>query len=219
MPRKPQQQRSRATVEAIIEAGFLCLANQGLEGTTTRHIADRAGISVGTLYEYFSNKQEIYDVMFQQAIKDVVAMIEPLTARLVTMNIRDGVKMLLEEFRQLLMRNDGRYLKFASQAGQAMQHYDLDSLNDLEPISKILSDVALKYLMHHPELMRMPNIPVMSYIVINGGMFVMIRHLSEKHPSMSFEQVSDGLADMIGHVVAGELRKADQAPAEQGETS
>ncbi|MGB1221107.1 MAG: TetR/AcrR family transcriptional regulator, partial [Alcanivoracaceae bacterium] len=81
MPRKPQQQRSRATVEAIVEAGFICLARGGYEGTTTRHIADVAGISVGTLYEYFSNKQEIYEAMYQRVVEDVVAFIERLMTR------------------------------------------------------------------------------------------------------------------------------------------
>ena len=55
MPRKPRQQRSRATVDAIVEAGFICVAELGITGTTTRHIAERAGISVGSLYEYFGD--------------------------------------------------------------------------------------------------------------------------------------------------------------------
>ena len=219
MPRKPQQQRSRATVDAVIEAGFICVAEHGFEGTTTRHIANVAGIGVGTLYEYFANKQAIYKVMYERAVKDVVAMIEPLTPRLVQLPIRDGVKLLLAEFRDLLMKNDGRYLKFAALAGQAPQHYDMESLNELEPVTKILGDVSLQYLMHHPELMRMKNIPVMTYIVINGGMFTMIRHLGEKHPPMTFEQLSDGLADMISHVVEGELRKADEADQQRGAPS
>ncbi|MDF1820452.1 MAG: TetR/AcrR family transcriptional regulator [Alcanivoracaceae bacterium] len=204
MARKPQQQRSRATVEAIVEAGFICLARGGYEGTTTRHIADVAGISVGTLYEYFTNKQDIYEAMYKRAVEDVVSMIEPLTARLVRMDIREGVKLLLAEFRELLMRHDGRYLKFASHAVQAAPHLDL------QPVQKILGEVVLQYLMHQPQLMRMQNIPVMSYIVINGGMFAMIRHLGESSPIMTFEQLSDGLADMVDHVVTGELRKADR---------
>ena len=120
------------------------------------------------------------------------------------MEIREGVKLLLAEFREMLMRNDARYLKFASHAVHAAPHLDL------KPVQKILGELVLQYLMHQPELMRMQNIPVMSYIVINGGMFAMIRHLGESAPTMTFEQLSDGLADMVDHVVAGELRKADQ---------
>ena len=78
MTRKPQQQRAKATVDAIVEAGFICVADRGAAGTTTRHIADVAGISVGSLYEYFANKEMIFDAMNQRFVADVVAMLQPL---------------------------------------------------------------------------------------------------------------------------------------------
>ena len=98
-PRKaPTQQRSRATVDAIIEAGFICVAELGITGTTTRHIAERAGISVGSLYEYFSNKQAIYEAMNQRMVTDVVAMIQPLLPQLTIMLtvtvVSDGIFLL-----------------------------------------------------------------------------------------------------------------------------
>ena len=47
--RKPRQNRSKVTVDTIIEAGFIAVAANGTSGTTTRHIADIAGVSVGSL--------------------------------------------------------------------------------------------------------------------------------------------------------------------------
>ena len=63
MPRNPSQQRSIATVNAIIKAGFICVAEKGLAATTTRHIAAVAGVGVGSVYEYFKNKEAIYSAM------------------------------------------------------------------------------------------------------------------------------------------------------------
>ena len=57
--RKPRQNRSKVTVDTIIEAGFIAVAANGTSGTTTRHIADIAGVSVGSLYEYFKNTLRI----------------------------------------------------------------------------------------------------------------------------------------------------------------
>lgn len=203
MTRKPQQQRAKATVDAIVQAGFLCLAKHGIEGTTTRHIADEAGIGVGSLYEYFANKQEVMDAMYQMVVADVVSMIQPLTPRLVKMEIHEAVRALLYEFRELLMRDDARYLKYASQAVN-VAHRD-----NLEPINKILNDLVVQYVMHHPEVMRMRNLPVMSYIIINGGIFSVIRHLGESAPMLTFDQLAGGLADMAKHVMDGEMRKVD----------
>ena len=55
--RNPRQTRSRATVEAILEAATRIL--EAGEVFTTNHVADRAGVSVGTLYQYFPGKTAI----------------------------------------------------------------------------------------------------------------------------------------------------------------
>jgi AcrR family transcriptional regulator len=59
-PRKrPVQERSRETVRAILEAAARIFEEHGLEGATTDRIAARAGISVGSLYQYYPNKDAI----------------------------------------------------------------------------------------------------------------------------------------------------------------
>ncbi len=59
-PRKrPRQTRSRATVEAIFEATIQVLRVEGLRRLTTIRVAERAGASVGTLYQYYPNKQAL----------------------------------------------------------------------------------------------------------------------------------------------------------------
>ena len=57
--RVPRQERSRAIVEAILEAARRILTHDGLAALTTSRIADLAGVSVGSLYRYFPNKQAI----------------------------------------------------------------------------------------------------------------------------------------------------------------
>ena len=59
-PRKePRQRRSRETVEVILEAAAQVFEDKGYAGTTTNHIARRAGVSVGSIYQYFPNKNAI----------------------------------------------------------------------------------------------------------------------------------------------------------------
>lgn len=57
--RNPKQARSKATVDAILEAAFQVLEAHGLSNLTTSRIADRAGVSIGTLYQYFDDKDSI----------------------------------------------------------------------------------------------------------------------------------------------------------------
>ncbi|MEO1964805.1 TetR/AcrR family transcriptional regulator [Hyphomonas sp.] len=59
-PRKaPVQARSAATVEAILEAAAQILESEGFDGYTTNAIAKRAGVSIGSLYQYFPNKDAV----------------------------------------------------------------------------------------------------------------------------------------------------------------
>lgn len=57
--RKPQRRGSKATVEAIFGASARILERDGVAGFNTNAIAEQAGISVGTLYGYYANKDEI----------------------------------------------------------------------------------------------------------------------------------------------------------------
>lgn len=61
--RKPKQDRSKATVAAILKAAAQILARQGWDGFNTNRVAQRAGVSIGSLYEYFPNKQAIVEAI------------------------------------------------------------------------------------------------------------------------------------------------------------
>ncbi|WP_052628890.1 TetR/AcrR family transcriptional regulator [Rhodopseudomonas palustris] len=66
-PRKiPRQARSRATVEVILDATALLLVDEGFEQTTTNRIAERAGVSIGSLYQYFPNREAVVGAVAQR---------------------------------------------------------------------------------------------------------------------------------------------------------
>ena len=207
MPRKPKQERSKATYDAIIEAGFICIAERGTSGTTTRHIADAAGIGVGSLYEYFANKEEIFQRMNERFVADVAAMLRPLVLELGRMSITDAIKLMLANLEAFLNKNDRRYLKCAQEA----LHVEL---NNLGPVRQVLSEIAMQHVLNHPEVMRIRRIPVMLYVFINGGIFAIVQHLSNPHPPITFDELAEGLAAMIGHYVERELQLTSGAAAQ-----
>lgn len=72
-PRKrPTQQRSQGTVDAILEAGARVFAQRGFAGGTTNHIAQTAGVSIGSLYEYFPNKGAILVAIAQRQLDQMI---------------------------------------------------------------------------------------------------------------------------------------------------
>jgi AcrR family transcriptional regulator len=74
--RRPRQERARHTVAAILQATAELIADLGYDRTSTNRIAERAGVSIGSLYQYFANKEEILGRLMEdhhRAVHQVVA--------------------------------------------------------------------------------------------------------------------------------------------------
>lgn len=70
--KKPQQRRSRDTIDAIFEAAIHVLLANGFDKTTTIQIAERAGVSIGSLYQYFPNKRALLAAIVRRHVGGVV---------------------------------------------------------------------------------------------------------------------------------------------------
>jgi AcrR family transcriptional regulator len=76
-PRKsPVQARSTASVDAILEATVQVLLDLGKERLTTTRVASRAGVSVGTLYQYFPNKSALLQAALKRHMDGVTEAVE-----------------------------------------------------------------------------------------------------------------------------------------------
>ncbi|MBH2001603.1 MAG: TetR/AcrR family transcriptional regulator [Acinetobacter sp.] len=201
--RKPRQTRSKVTVDTIIEAGFIAVATNGTSGTTTRHIADIAGVSVGSLYEYFKNKEEIYDAMAKSFVKEVLDMVKELTPIIVEMELEPLFEMIFYTFRDLLTRDNDRYLICLRYATE------LKYERYIGQIEMALMEVLMKYMMRHPRYLKINNLSVTAYISINSSIFNVARHLILPNPQISFDEMVKGLSNMIISYIETELAKAE----------
>jgi len=76
-PRRiPRQARSRALVEAILEATARVLTERGYAGTNTNLVAERAGVSVGSVYQYFPNKDSLLTALHERHAAEMQAAME-----------------------------------------------------------------------------------------------------------------------------------------------
>lgn len=100
-PRKEaRQQRSQATVDAILEAAARLFAGGGLARVTTNQIAELAGVSVGSLYQYFPSKEailgELIDRHAEQTMARLAAVLVAFAERPIPDALREIVAILLE---------------------------------------------------------------------------------------------------------------------------
>jgi AcrR family transcriptional regulator len=93
--RAPRQERSRQTVEAVLEAVPRVLKRHGARAVTTNRIAEVAGVSIGSLYQYFPDKQAIFQALHERHVEDVRQRMERA--------VSDCASASLDAFAQCLM--------------------------------------------------------------------------------------------------------------------
>jgi AcrR family transcriptional regulator len=105
-PRKsPVQARSAASVDAILEATIQVLLNVGKERLTTTAVALRAGVSVGTLYQYFPNKSALLQAALKRHLDEVTSAIELVCEGQKGGTLREMVTALITAFLESKMRD------------------------------------------------------------------------------------------------------------------
>jgi AcrR family transcriptional regulator len=74
--RRPTQRRARHTVDAILDAVVRVLKREGFAAITTNRVAEVAGVSIGSVYQYFPNKSAIFVALHNRHIQEVDHLIE-----------------------------------------------------------------------------------------------------------------------------------------------
>lgn len=100
--RSPRQARARATIAAILEAAARILEERGLDGFTTNHVAERAGVGIATLYQYFPDKDAIVLAIAEQERDRLTETLAAILARAPTAGreatVRAIVQMMVRAF-------------------------------------------------------------------------------------------------------------------------
>lgn len=106
--RRPSQSRSKVLVDAIIQACKQILSQEGEESLTTNRIAEVAGVTIGSLYQYFPNKEAILANLFAREIAattdEVCREITPRVAAQIHISLRSTLRELIHVTAELHLR-------------------------------------------------------------------------------------------------------------------
>lgn len=95
-PRKtPRQERSRAMVETLLDATIRVLLTRGYDGMTTIAVAERAGVSVGSLYQYFPNKESLVATLAERHTAELLACVDEALSHADPSDPESGIRALV----------------------------------------------------------------------------------------------------------------------------
>lgn len=202
------QARSRAMVERILEAASVVLHREGIQGFGTRPVADEAGISVGSLYQYFADKDSLLQAMGERLTRRIQEQLTTILPSLGSVGPRDFIRILIGSMVEMLDRDGGRDLTL-------MRHWKALNLGqDVGSVERVLMQYVELLANTQPVLRSMPDRQRTLYIGINAVFFNVMRFASEPSPYFGREELIEGLVDMLDLYVQNRFERAGK-PAEK----
>jgi AcrR family transcriptional regulator len=96
-PRKsPRQARAKATVDAIVKATTQVLLEEGYDRFTTARAAERAGVSIGSLYQYFPNKAALASAVIDRCCENFLIAFESALAGRCPATLADCIRAIID---------------------------------------------------------------------------------------------------------------------------
>lgn len=202
MRKKPLQFRSRQMVDALLLATAETIAERGLADTTTNHVAARAGVSVGSLYQYFASKQALIDALINQQQADLATAVDTQMRALIDADLHSLIRNLLDTVFRFFEARQGLYLELAR------NWYLPSTLRGVDLLERFVTEAFRLYLLRHHASLRIENLPLALFVTFNSTVFTGIRYLSRPQTHLQREEVIDALSQMV----AGYLQSIGRPP-------
>jgi AcrR family transcriptional regulator len=191
-PRKtPRQERSRRTVERILDAATRVLAERGYDGASTNRIAAAAGLSNGSLYQYFPNKDAIVVAVLDRFADHLAERLGAEIEAALSAPWQTAGRSLLDAQIRLLEEN-------AELLHVVIEHVPrLGPLDKLDALTQRLTDLVRIYLLLNRDRFR-PGLDIEAalWIITETVGQLAIRYVLDR-PPIPRDRMVDELAELV----------------------
>ncbi|SCB53664.1 transcriptional regulator, TetR family [Bradyrhizobium shewense] len=202
-PTKPRknalQARSRATVDALVEATARILVREGFEKASTNRIAEIAGVSVGSLYQYFPSKEALVAAVIDRHNEEIMGLVRTALTEVADLPIDKAARKLVRVAIEAHRIDPKLHRVLAEQIPRTGQ------LKDVEAFNREVQTLVRTYLESRRKEMRKIDLAVATFVCVSS-IEAVAHNTVLNGPEMLSEKMVRTLVDETTRMVVGYLR-------------
>lgn len=193
------QDRSRATVDALVEATARILVREGFDKASTNRIAELAGVSVGSLYQYFPSKEALVAAVIERHQQDIMQTVRGELAEVMTEPVEIAIRKIVALAVKGHRVNPRLHRVLAEQIPRVGKLEDVDVLNR--------ENFALfkTYLESRRDELRVDDLKLASFVCVTA-IEALTHNAVLHHPEMLSDKATGALIDAGARLVIGYLK-------------
>lgn len=197
-PRKaPRQSRSQATVTAILDATARILVERGLAAASTNAIAERAGVSVGSLYQYFPNKEALVSALHARHGEQMVAVIQRALTKAMDATLEDALTGLIEATVEAhRVDTDLHQVLEEQHSGKDMEAMHQEYVD-------VMEERVVLLLARHRDEITAPDLKLAAFMLMNAAHGLIHAVVLQRPKGVSLKQATHEIVHMMRAYLVG----------------
>ena len=172
MRKRPQQQRAKRIVDDILEATLYCISQHGVLHTTTPKIAEISGVSVGSIYQYFQNKEQIVEELLMRKSEKLGLGFKALVMEEQHKSIQEVIQNSIEFGFESLKADQGFLIEILK------NWHEYNESESAQVLEKHFFEVGLYVFNRFYSHWNFETLKHKSFVIINSTLFTMMRYVS-----------------------------------------
>jgi AcrR family transcriptional regulator len=191
-PRKrPKQTRSQSLVDSALEAAARILSSLGYDAASTNRVAETAGISIGSLYQYFPNKDALIGAVIDRTIEEFMKRLEKDFEGHAELSVEQGIEVVT---RRLVTSYMGKRKLLSVVFEQVSRVQRMKNILHARRHGARLVKASFE---RNRDRIHVADVDRASYIVVNAVMGVMLTAIVDEALPLNETQLADELIDLV----------------------
>lgn len=189
--KSPRQQRAKVTVDSILQAAESIIFHESYEIASTNHIAEVAGVSIGSLYQYFPSKEAIVAALVENAVVKAAERLRERLLACMNMPLAQSIPELVGLILSTRKDNAFIFLRLPREVPK------LGKISRQLTTEKFLYTTIHAYYLQHRDEIKVENLETAMFVTEHLVVGSINAYIEDNSPKLTDEELVEHLSDAV----------------------